>query len=165
MKFEAKEDACTSGRPRSGQFEIKTSRLSSTIIVDVDIICEFDCQKVPADPLAIQCNGNGDFQCGTCFCQEQWTGPTCALQKRTCTDPYCSGRGILGQYGCECKNNINNLVYGNCCQCDESNSPTSQGSYDACSGRGQCKCKEATGEMYSTFKKKKLVRPLGVIKF
>ena len=121
LKFSASENACDDpNSPKTSIFNVKTGRLDQLLKVKVNIVCEFECSK-NEQPKAPACMGRGSLSCGKCFCELGFTGNSCEAQKSVCHDRFCSGKGdLMKDNTCECKNGINAMVYGKCCECDES---------------------------------------------
>ena len=149
-KFDAKSDACDPGKIKEGNYVIKTTRLSDKIDVKVKVVCEFPCQREPKIENSPKCEGHGDFQCGTCFCHKGWKGDTCNRRVKICERADCSGRGEYRgpDLGCECTQGATDRVFGDCCQCDESECPRKGPDNEICSANGDCLCNETKGEMY-----------------
>lgn len=134
--------------------------LNESLIIDLEIICECDCEKpwniVEHSP---KCNGFGTLSCGVCLCDPMRYGPNCECDAKThdatkdlqsCmrfandTRP-CSGRGQCFCGRCECqkrKDDPDALIYGDFCECD--NFSCFHHNHKICSGpdHGRCDCGE-----------------------
>ena len=152
VNFAVSDTACNSQNTNEIKYVIKTSRFPDQIDVKVNLVCDFECMSVEPILLAAECSFQGSLQCGLCTCLPGFYGPTCFEQVEPCSDLKCSGRGVsytndVSFSGCKCDQNINSVVYGNCCQCDEERCPVNMFG-KTCSENGECRCDEATGDMY-----------------
>lgn len=170
VKFSAKQDACEHDT-LSGDYKIKTSRLSDEIDVEVVVKCKFNCQNTPRVLNSPDCSNKGTYFCGACTCNAGWTGPTCDDPVDACTpgnaSHMCKAPHKLisktnGQNICQCHQQGDYPITGACCQCDYNKCPGMTYARDAktfaqnyesgmrlpCSGNGECMCEESTGTMY-----------------
>merc|ERR1712226_544505 len=153
-QFHSKHDACTSGNSIQPYDILSTS---GTLRINVETICTFDCQHKPdIGSNDNHCNAQGTLDsCGTCTCNDGYTGAKCDVpiaQDHVRSDRSCSGNGMWylenGVGKCKCDNTINYLVYGNCCEYDESLCPrkfmkkketnNDRLSISVCNGQGKC---------------------------
>lgn len=131
--------------------------LNEALLIDLEIICECDCEK-PWNIIehSINCNNHGTEVCGICMCDPLRYGRQCECDARE-TDPtkdilgcyndkdtrVCSGRGSCRCGKCDCHQSrtdpsIN--IYGKYCECDNYSCFHHEGLI--CSGpdHGTCKC-------------------------
>lgn len=145
-------------------FQIYPVGLNEALTVHLEMICECDCEK-PWNEVknSDKCTlGNGTYECGVCSCYNNRYGRECECDAKAtdqATDDIgcyfgndtkpCSGRGICRCGECECfkRQNPEEKVHGQFCECDNYSCDRSNG--HICSGPdhgtcdcGKCKCKE-----------------------
>ncbi|XP_013782118.1 integrin beta-PS-like [Limulus polyphemus] len=131
--------------------------LNEALIIDLEIICECECQKPGKKELnSPKCtNGNGTYECGICNCYNGRTGRECecdsqnideTLHEKQCyldnsTEP-CSGKGKCQCGTCICDTRLNpaEKIRGKYCECDNFSCDRVEG--NICSGpdHGTCEC-------------------------
>lgn len=131
--------------------------LNDALIIDLEIICECDCEKPwNEEKNSLKCSGgNGTYECGICSCYGNRYGKDCecdAKESDTARDDaacfkdpkdakVCSGRGTCRCGVCECTlKNPEERVYGQFCECDNFSCDRADGKI--CSGpdHGVCDC-------------------------
>ncbi|RWS10657.1 integrin beta-PS-like protein, partial [Dinothrombium tinctorium] len=140
-------------------FVIKPVALSDQLIVDLEIICECDCEKEWMEERnSPKCsNGNGTYECGICNCNKNRYGKDCecdttksdaATDELACyrgndTKP-CSGRGSCRCGVCECnaRNYPNERIYGKHCECDNFSCDRHEGKLCSGPSHGKCECRK-----------------------
>ncbi|RWS27598.1 integrin beta-PS-like protein, partial [Leptotrombidium deliense] len=137
-------------------FVIKPIGLRDQLVVDLQIVCECDCEKEWIEERnSPKCTfGNGTYECGICNCNKNRYGRECECDKKE-SDPAkdelacyrgndtkpCSGRGVCRCGVCDCiQKNPDDRVYGKHCECDNFSCERQNGKI--CSGRdhGICDC-------------------------
>ncbi|XP_062600193.1 integrin beta-3-like isoform X2 [Saccostrea cucullata] len=129
---------------RNLTFTIFPEGLEERVQVDVEHVCDCDCQLEPeAEPNSAECSFNGTFECGICKCNPGWIGDRCECDNRGTVEEACgTDNGICSSAGqctcrkCECFKGYS----GDKCECNDENCRT----YDKllCGGlsRGRCVC-------------------------
>ncbi|VDD87789.1 unnamed protein product [Enterobius vermicularis] len=133
--------------------KIGPSGLDETLVANVHVQCDCDCEKENIIRDAKVCNGKGDLVCGVCRCHGTNVGRFCqcdrpgysdvALESQCRKDkdsPMCDGRGYCECGVCKCKERDNPLekIYGKYCECDNYNCP--HHNRIPCAGNGECEC-------------------------
>ncbi|XP_024070209.3 integrin beta-1 isoform X1 [Terrapene carolina triunguis] len=151
--------------PKTGQNEtikIKPLGFTEEVEINLQFICECQCQNegIPNSPDCHQ--GNGTFECGACRCNEGRIGKKCecstdevnsedmdAYCRRENSTEICSNNGecVCGQCVCRKRGNTNEVFSGKYCECDNFNCDRSNGLI--CGGNGNCKCRVC--ECYPNF--------------
>jgi len=130
--------------------------LNDALIIDLEIICECDCEKEwNEEKNSPKCSdGNGTSSCGICKCNGNRSGTKCECDSKEtdtvkdetkCTNGNdtkpCSGRGQCLCGVCECiSKGFEDRIYGTFCECDNFSCDRSDGK--VCSGpdHGKCDC-------------------------
>ncbi|XP_064646617.1 integrin beta pat-3-like [Lineus longissimus] len=144
-------------------FTIRPVGLSDGINIQMELLCDCDCQKpnqtVPDNQ---QCSGgNGTYDCGQCTCKEERYGKNCECDgsqfdidvnneqcKQTNSSSVCSGKGSCVCGVCECdvrgRGQSNQHYTGEFCQCDDFSCNYAADNGKICGGpeRGTCVCGE-----------------------
>ena len=135
--------------------------LNDALVIDLEIICDCDCEKPWNEERHSQkcSNGNGTYKCGICSCYGNRYGRECECNAKE-SDPArdelacyrdkdtkaCSGRGVCRCGVCECyQKSLDERIYGQFCECDNFSCDRADGKI--CSGPdhgtcdcGKCKC-------------------------
>jgi len=131
--------------------------LNEALIIDLEMICECDCEKPwNIEEHSPKCSNHGTFVCGICQCDPFRYGRHCECDAKE-SDPtkdllgcyrgnetrVCSGRGACVCGVCECqqrKNDPDKRIYGKYCECD--NFSCFNHNNLICSGpdHGTCEC-------------------------
>ncbi|KAI1307715.1 Integrin beta-PS [Halotydeus destructor] len=130
--------------------------LDDALYIDLEIICECDCEKPwNEEKLSQKCsNGNGTYECGICSCYGNRYGRDCECDAKD-SDPAkdelacfrdldtkaCAGRGVCRCGVCECfQKSYEERIYGQFCECDNFSCDRAEGK--VCSGpeHGTCDC-------------------------
>ncbi|RWS14876.1 integrin beta-PS-like protein [Dinothrombium tinctorium] len=142
---------------RNQTIVIKPSTLSDQLIINLEIICECDCEKEwNEEKNSAHCSGFGTYECGICSCHSNRYGDSCECdaknltqseQEKLCkyreTDTVvCSGRGACRCGKCKCDQRIDMLIYGDYCECNNLNCDRGGDRALICSGNGVCDCGE-----------------------
>jgi hypothetical protein len=70
----------------SGEVIVRTQRYDDNLAIRNNIKCDFDCMAT-VENNSPKCNGNGNFACGICICNEQYFGKLCEFMRPTCENP------------------------------------------------------------------------------
>jgi len=147
-------------------FQIYPVGINESVIVDLEMICQCNCE-IPGNfgyeensPL---CNGVGTYKCGICECPPDFFGRKCECSAENLsfsgdleagcrpdntTSTLCNNRGdcICGKCECYPRENVEEVVSGEYCECDNFSCDRYNG--ELCSGEdhgecicGNCKCK------------------------
>ncbi|RWS22001.1 Integrin beta-PS-like protein [Leptotrombidium deliense] len=140
---------------RNQTIRIKPLTLNDEIVIDLQIVCDCECEKAWNQELnSAKCNsGKGTYECGICSCNKNYVGKQCECEvnsgktnnERSCykgndTKP-CSGNGNCRCGKCLCREySKGEKYYGKYCQCDRTGCKRSFN--DVCGGksRGVCNC-------------------------
>merc|ERR1719334_636273 len=148
------------------RFQIYPVGINESVIVDLEMICQCNCE-IPGNfgyeensPL---CNGVGTYKCGICECPPDFFGRKCecsadnlsftgdleaGCRPDNTTSTLCNNRGdcICGKCECYPRENSEEVVSGEYCECDNFSCDRYNG--ELCSGEdhgecicGNCKCK------------------------
>ncbi|CAJ0578916.1 unnamed protein product, partial [Mesorhabditis spiculigera] len=159
VKFEVTLEAVRCVDKRDFILRIGPSGLDDSLIVNVHVLCDCDCEN-PEKIVrkAVECNG-GDMICGVCRCKPGYVGRHCECNrpgmstaalnekcKRTNESAICEGRGVCNCGRCECnpRTNPEEQISGEFCECDNFNCPRHD--RKICAGHGQCNCGECICE-------------------
>lgn len=134
------------------EFSIYPVGLAEKLTIDLDIICECECEKPDQEEInSPKCfDGNGTYECGQCTCNPGRYGKNCECDAtkvsskesdakcigENSTVP-CSNRGQCVCGVCECKEP---RYTGRYCQCDDSSCDYSAGGLCGGPDRGTCVC-------------------------
>jgi len=141
-------------------FEIYPVGINETVLVELEMNCQCDCEK-PGNPGYIenapQCSGHGTYMCGICQCAPDFFGRRCECDAENLsfhgdleagcrpdntTTTLCNNRGdcICGKCECYPRENPNEVVSGDYCECDNFSCDRYDGKL--CSGpdHGECVC-------------------------
>ncbi|XP_069770547.1 integrin beta-1-like isoform X2 [Narcine bancroftii] len=141
--------------PNNGQktaVEIKPLGFTENVEIMLNFVCECECQqKIMAN---ISCpNGNGILECGACRCHEGHFGQFCecstaelnsedmdASCKQDKSSLICNGNGdcICGKCVCKKRENPEEIISGQYCECDNFSCHRLHGLI--CGGNGICNC-------------------------
>uniref|UniRef100_T1JH92 Integrin beta n=1 Tax=Strigamia maritima TaxID=126957 RepID=T1JH92_STRMM len=140
-------------------FTIEPVGLKEKLTVNLEIVCECDCEREGREFLSPKCNSSGTYQCGTCDCPPDRQGRFCQCDKLTtshdldpqCIQPNanttytCSNRGICSCGQCHCLTNKKGWenIYGPYCECSDYS--CDRHNKKMCNGdKGKCKCNKCT---------------------
>ncbi|GFQ73029.1 integrin beta-PS [Trichonephila clavata] len=118
----------------SHKVQISPVGLNEYISLDVDLLCECDCEKPEYEELlSPECSNAGTFACGICNCESNYFGRKCECQgddvvkedklslcKKEENSTLCSGRGdcVCGVCDCYAGPSTESKIYGEFCECD-----------------------------------------------
>ncbi|CAB4059723.1 ITGB1 [Lepeophtheirus salmonis] len=142
---------------RNHVIQITSKGIQESWLIVVELVCECDCEN-PGHSSYVEsaehCHFNGDLICGDCQCNlVMGHGEHC---ETVCRDyeredlldqcrssensPVCSNRGVCECGSCFCRprENRNERVYGQYCECDNFSCDRYNGLL--CSGNGVCEC-------------------------
>lgn len=151
----------TNPKHRRQTFQISPIGLSETLVVDLELICECDCESPELQEInSGTCSGVGTYQCGVCSCPENRLGEFCQCDRQKAfneTDDtlcrknnssfVCSGRGECACGTCSCFRTSDGMmqpgdkprrIYGTYCECDDFSCPRYLGKI--CGDHGECDC-------------------------
>jgi len=141
-------------------FQIYPVGINEAVLVDLSMMCQCECEK-PGNPGYIenapQCSGHGTYMCGICQCAPDFFGRRCECDAENLsfhgdleagcrpdntTTTLCNNRGdcICGKCECYPRENPNEIVSGDYCECDNFSCDRYDGKL--CSGpdHGVCNC-------------------------
>jgi len=141
------------------RFQIYPVGINESLIVDLEMLVDCDCER-PGNPgyveKAEQCSFKGDLQCGVCQCGDAYSGRNCECDANTAgfgdyeatcradntTDLLCNDRGtcVCGVCDCDARQNPNEVVSGQFCECDNFSCDYYNGLPCAGADHGTCKC-------------------------
>lgn len=138
-------------RERNRTIRIYPVGLLDPLVINVNLICECDCEKEWNQKTNFsECNG-GIYQCGICSCAGNKYGRNCECNsedkdpdkdKEACTkdNQICSGRGTCICGVCKCYERFSpgERITGTFCECDNFSCQRPAGKL--CSNSGICKC-------------------------
>ncbi|GFO07717.1 integrin beta, partial [Plakobranchus ocellatus] len=140
VSFEAEVTvtACPTDRKHwRREFAIKPVGFQEKLTLELDLICECDCEKPEnEDANSDRCwYGNGTFECGKCTCDPGRYGKYCECKAdefsstdviKQCIQPNatvpCSGRGVCSCGECVCNarsSDLKQTFSGEFCECDD----------------------------------------------
>ncbi|CAD5214572.1 unnamed protein product [Bursaphelenchus okinawaensis] len=152
VTFEVTLEATHCVKQRDFELHIGPSGLDETLLLNVHVICDCDCE----DEVVInapECGGHGNLVCGICQCAPGFVGDQCqcesggesaiALEAKCRKDNsslICSGRGRCecGVCVCNTRQNPEEIISGQYCECDNFNCPRHD--RKLCGGHGTCNC-------------------------
>jgi protocadherin alpha len=141
-------------------FEIYPVGINEKVLVNLEMMCQCDCEK-PGNPGYIenapQCSNHGTYKCGICECAPDFFGRKCECDAENLsfhgdleagcrpdntTTTLCNNRGdcICGKCECYPRENPQEVVSGDYCECDNFSCDRYNG--ELCSGadHGVCQC-------------------------
>ncbi|XP_062868445.1 integrin beta-6 [Trichomycterus rosablanca] len=131
------------------RFSLRSAGFQDTLEVELESLCECDCQQSVELNSPHCSDGQGDLECGSCMCHLGIVGPRCECiegkdQISDCRaeegSEVCSGQGECFCGQCHCHLSSFGRVYGKYCECDDFSCPRFRGKL--CSGNGECDCGE-----------------------
>nr|XP_022306553.1 integrin beta-3-like [Crassostrea virginica] len=135
----------TCPKERNLTFTIFPEGLEEKVRVDVEHVCDCDCQLEPeAEKNSSKCSFNGTFECGICNCNEGWIGDSCDCDNRgteeeACGTPdgrICHSVGNCTCRKCECFEGYS----GDKCECNDKNCRNYNRLLCGGPDRGRCDC-------------------------
>ncbi|KAK2164572.1 hypothetical protein NP493_1406g01044 [Ridgeia piscesae] len=142
-------------------FEIYPVGLEEKLTVNLNLMCECDCEKPGQEERnSPKCNNSGTFECGACTCNDNRYGKNCecdgsdlgsqaydATCKMTNTSEVCEGKGQCVCGVCDCYpvlalEDPSKKYSGTYCQCDDYACDYSDGQLCGGPSRGKCSCGE-----------------------
>ncbi|KAG8194652.1 hypothetical protein JTE90_003124 [Oedothorax gibbosus] len=146
----------------TNRIQISPVGLSEYVLLDVDLLCECDCEKPGGgEDLSLDCDAAGTYECGICNCGPNRFGRKCecqgddvvkedklALCKMHDNSTLCSGRGdcVCGVCDCYAGPSKDLTIFGEYCECDDFSCERDSNGL-VCGGEsrgsccGECKCK------------------------
>jgi integrin beta 1 len=146
-------------KDRKQTFQIYPVGVGEAMTIDLEMICTCGCESSgPTFQInSPTCKSSGTLSCGICDCHEGFFGRNCECNNKdlgepgldtlkcrpdNVTDVECSGRGncICGQCHCNLRDNIDEVISGQFCECD--NFSCDRHNSVLCSGpeHGTCEC-------------------------
>ena len=142
------------------QFQISPVGINEAVMVDLEMICSCECE-MPGNPgyeeKRKRCGDVGSYKCGVCECPEDYFGRHCecsatnlsfqgeweaGCRSDNSTQTLCNNRGdcICGKCECLPRDNPEEVVSGEFCECDNFSCDRHHGLL--CSGpdHGECVC-------------------------
>lgn len=138
--------SCLEGRRR---FQIRPVGMQQALQIELESLCECECQKERPQQANSSVCGHGTLTCGTCQCERGYMGPRCECteEKAQSSDcrkddhaDVCSGQGMCVCGECVCHPSSFGRVYGSYCECDNFSCLRFRG--QLCGGHGVCECGE-----------------------
>ncbi|XP_032787679.2 integrin beta-PS isoform X1 [Daphnia magna] len=136
--------------------------VNEVVTVGLDVICQCPCEGKDQSTTRSECSGAGQYMCGYCVCDPDFSGSSCECeggnarkpnplakgckpphQGNTSSFPNCSGRGsCICDAACNCHSPPGRKVWGDYCECDDFACPVSPINEQVCSGpeQGTCPC-------------------------
>uniref|UniRef100_A0A0P6D6L5 Integrin beta n=1 Tax=Daphnia magna TaxID=35525 RepID=A0A0P6D6L5_9CRUS len=136
--------------------------VNEVVTVGLDVICQCPCEEKDQSTTRSECSGAGQYMCGYCVCDPDFSGSSCECeggnarkpnplakgckpphQGNTSSFPNCSGRGsCICDAACNCHSPPGRKVWGDYCECDDFACPVSPINEQVCSGpeQGTCPC-------------------------
>ena len=115
-------------------FKIYPVGINESVIVDLEMLCQCNCEKQgnPGyEERSPQCNHVGTYKCGICKCPPDFLGRKCdcsvvdhifseSCKSDNTSSTVCNNRGdcICGKCECYSRQNPEEQVYGDNCECD-----------------------------------------------
>lgn len=143
-------------KDRFQKFNIYPVGLNEALTVDLEIICECDCELPENEELfSPKCSGFGTYECGVCTCHDNKFGRRCECDSKTAgkeddrssckmgnSTVECSGRGTCSCGECQCydRDNPEEVVDGTYCECDNFSCDRVGGKICGGEERGKCVC-------------------------
>ena len=146
-------------KDRNQTFQIYPVGVGEVLTVDLHMLCSCDCETSGPtfEVNSPTCKGSGTLTCGICDCHDGFFGRNCECNNKdlgessldafkcrpdNTTDVECSGRGncVCGQCHCNPRENIEEMITGQFCECD--NFSCDRHNAILCSGpeHGFCEC-------------------------
>merc|ERR1740123_125641 len=141
-------------------FQIYPVGINESVIVDLEMICQCDCERPGNEGYeerSPRCNNVGTYKCGVCECPPDFFGRKCECSAEALpfnsdleagcrpdntTSTLCNNRGdcICGKCECYPRENSDEVVSGDYCECDNVSCDRYNG--ELCSGpdHGECVC-------------------------
>jgi len=141
-------------------FQIYPVGINESVIVDLEMICQCDCERPGNEGYeerSPRCNNVGTYKCGVCECPPDFFGRKCECSAEALpfnsdleagcrpdntTSTLCNNRGdcICGKCECYPRENSDEVVSGDYCECDNFSCDRYNG--ELCSGpdHGECVC-------------------------
>ena len=66
---------------RKSTFEIFPVGLNESLTVEVDILCDCECERDAKPGNSIECHNHGQYKCGLCECEKDYFGRSCECLK------------------------------------------------------------------------------------
>jgi len=135
-------------------FQIYPVGINESVIVDLEMICQCDCEKkgnIGYEEHSPLCNNVGTYKCGICECPPDFFGNKCECSaeyleagcRPSNTSTLCNNRGdcLCGKCYCYTREKEDEKVYGDHCECDNFSCDRNRYTGELCSGdNGQCVC-------------------------
>jgi len=141
-------------------FQIYPVGINESVIVDLEMICQCNCEQpgnIGYEEHSPQCSSEGTYKCGICQCPADHFGRNCecsaenlsfqgeweaGCRSDNATQTLCNNRGdcICGKCECLPRDNPDEVVSGEYCECDNFSCDRHLG--ELCSGpeHGECVC-------------------------
>jgi len=142
------------------RFQISPVGINESVLVDLEMICNCACEQagnLGYEENSPQCDGVGTYKCGVCQCPADYFGRNCecsaaninfqgeweaGCRSDNTTQTLCNNRGdcICGKCECLTRENPEEVVSGEFCECDNFSCDRHHGLL--CSGpdHGECVC-------------------------
>lgn len=134
-------------------FKIYSVGINESLTIDLELLCSCPCEQTGVQN-SPECKNHGTLKCGICECNPLHYGRTCECAnddpnnyQHQCrpdnvTQVDCSGRGncICGQCDCLKRENTDEKIYGEFCQCDNYSCERENGVLCSGPGHGNCDC-------------------------
>lgn len=112
--------------------------INESLVIDLEMLCDCPCEHpghIAYKEAADECNYAGTLKCGVCECDTLHFGRHCECNANNLssdrdssqgcrpdntTEIDCSGRGncVCGQCECESRTNLDEIISGTFCECD-----------------------------------------------
>lgn len=153
FKVDVKTTKCPEEWKTGDAFKISVPGFGD-LEVDVNYLCECNCDNQGGEKKSDKCNGKGTFKCGICYCDPGRFGKTCECDSesqadtRNCIMPNATNKAICSGFGtcvcgkCECnkEEDKTKIISGTYCQCNNFGCDRYNGKICGGKERGTCKC-------------------------
>lgn len=155
VEFQVQIDAVGCPAKKKQKIEIKPVGLNETLKINLDAICECECESAAKEERnSPKCSGgNGTFECGQCTCNKGRYGRVCECSttdadledyEASCKqgNVTCSNKGkcVCGECVCMKRPNKDEVINGHFCECDNFSCDRHKGLLCGGSERGRCDC-------------------------
>lgn len=141
-------------------FQIYPVGINESVIVNLEMLCQCNCEKPGNQGYEVnspRCNHVGTYKCGICECPDGYYGQSCECSAKdlqfagdlesgcrpdNTTSTLCSNRGdcICGKCECRQRANVEEIVNGKHCQCDNFSCDRHDGKLCSGEDHGVCEC-------------------------
>lgn len=152
FKFTLNAKSCPKDPKQVDKIVINSGQLVDETEITISYQCSCDCSESRVE-MSDLCSKKGDYECGTCRCNEGYTGRKCQCKigsgattidekckKTSDAKSLCSGHGFCECGDCMCYNDH----FGDFCQCLSTGCPSNEDGI--CGGKDQGDCKNCDSD-------------------